>query len=283
MADRLLVTGGSGYLGREILRRAPGAVGTAFTGAAEVRLDVRDPDAVGAVVESVKPGCVIHTAYARAGGEAWDVNVTGARNVAAAAAAAGARLVHLSTDVVFAGDAGRPYGEGDAPHPVTAYGRSKAAAEAGVREAHPAAAIVRTSLIYGGPELSNHEQAVLDAVDGATAMAFFADEIRCPAHVGDLAQALLELSHLSFAGPLHVAGSDAVSRYEFARLVAASHGRDESLVDASLSAALADPRPLDCRLDCRRARSLLRTRMRGVREVLQGPSRSTSQPPSALV
>jgi len=283
MPDRLLVTGGSGYLGQEILRRAPGAVGTAFSGAGDIRLDVRDPDAVAAVVESVKPRCVIHTAYARAGGEAWDVNVTGARNVAAAAAAAGAPLVHLSTDVVFAGDAGRPYVESDAPHPVTAYGRSKAEAEVAVHGVHPAAAIVRTSLIYGGPELSNHERAVLDAVDGATAMAFFADELRCPAHVGDLAQALLELSHLSFAGPLHLAGPDAVSRYEFARLVAASHGRDESLVGASLSAALADPRPLDCRLDCRRARSLLRTRMRGVREVLQGPSRSTSQLPSALV
>jgi dTDP-4-dehydrorhamnose reductase len=280
---RLLVTGGSGYLGSEILRRAPGAVGTAFTGAGDVRLDVRDADAVAAVVESVRPACVIHTAYARSGAGAWDVNVSGARNVALAAAAAGARLVHLSTDVVFAGDAGRSYVEADTPQPVTAYGRSKAEAEAAVRAAHPAAAIVRTSLIYGGPELSNHERAVLAAVDGATGMAFFADELRCPAHVGDLAQAILELSHLSLAGPLHVAGSDAVSRYEFARLVAAAHGRDEALVEATLSAALADPRPLDCRLDCGRARAILRTRMRGVREVLQGPSRSTSQAPSVLV
>jgi dTDP-4-dehydrorhamnose reductase len=280
---RLLVTGGSGYLGREILRRTPGAVGTAYTGAGDVRLDVRDAAAVAALIGSVRPACVIHTAYARAGEAAWEVNVSGARNVAVAAAAAGARLVHLSTDVVFAGDAGRPYVEADAPRPVTAYGRSKAEAEAAVRAAHPGATIVRTSLIYGGPELSNHERAVLDAVDGLAAMAFFADEIRCPAHVGDLAQAVLELSHLSFAGPLHVAGPDAVSRHGFARLVAAAHGRDESLVEASLSAALPDPRPLDCRLDCRRARSLLGTRMRSVREVLQGPSRSTSQPPSALV
>jgi dTDP-4-dehydrorhamnose reductase len=280
---RLLVTGGSGYLGREILRRAPGAVGTAFTGAGDVRLDVRDADAVAGVVGSVEPACVIHTAYARAGDAAWDTNVSGARNVAVAAAAAGARLVHLSTDVVFAGDAGRPYVEADAPRPVTAYGRSKAEAEAAVRAAHPGAVIVRTSLIYGGPELSNHERAVLDAVDGASGMAFFADEIRCPAHVGDLAEAILELARLPFAGPLHIAGSDAVSRHEFARLVAAAYGRDEALVDATLSAARPDPRPLDCRLDCAQARSLLGARMRGVREVLQGPSRSTSQPPSALV
>jgi dTDP-4-dehydrorhamnose reductase len=280
---RLLVTGGSGYLGGEILRRAPGAVGTAYTRAGDVRLDVRDAGAVRALIGSVRPACVIHTAYARSGEEAWDVNVSGARNVADAAASAGARIVHLSTDVIFAGDAGRAYVEADAPRPVTAYGRSKAEAEAAVRAAHPGATIVRTSLIYGGTELSTHERAVLDAVDGSAPMAFFADEIRCPAHVGDLAQAVLELSHASLAGPLHVAGSDAVSRYELARLVAAAYGRDEGLVEATLSAALPDPRPLDCRLDCGRARSLLRTRMRGVREVLQGPSRSISQPPSALV
>jgi dTDP-4-dehydrorhamnose reductase len=280
---RLLVTGGSGYLGGEILRRVPGAVGTVHTGSGDVRLDVRDAGAVRALVESVRPACVIHTAYARHGEDAWDVNVSGARNVAVAAAAVGARLIHLSTDVVFAGDAGRPYVETDAPRPVTAYGRSKAEAEAAVRSAHPGAAIVRTSLIYGGPELSSHERAVLDAVDGTAPMAFFADEIRCPAHIGDLAQAVLELSHLSLAGPLHLAGSDAVSRYEFARLVAAAHGRAEGVVEAAFSAALPDPRPLDCRLDCGRSRSLLRTRMRGVREVLQGASRSMSQPPSALV
>jgi dTDP-4-dehydrorhamnose reductase len=280
---RLLVTGGSGYLGGEILRRTPGAVGTAYTGEGDVRLDVRDAGAVAAAVASVRPACVIHTAYVRAGETAWDVNVCGARNVAVAAAAAGARLVHLSTDVVFAGDAGRAYVEADTPRPVTAYGRSKAEAEAVVSASHPAATIVRTSLIYGGPEPSPHERAVLDAVDGISAMAFFADEIRCPAHVGDLAQAVLELSHASLAGPLHVAGADAVSRYQFARLVAAARERDPGRVEAALSAALPDPRPRDCRLDCGRAEALLRTRMRGVREVLQGPSRSTSQPPSALV
>src|SRR5689334_15666568 len=153
-AVRLLVTGGSGYLGGELLRRAPGAVGTALTGEADIRLDVRDPAAVAAAVGAVRPACVIHTAYARSGAAAWETNVTGARNVAVAAAAAGVRLVHLSTDVVFGGDAGRPYVEADPPRPVTDYGRSKAVAEVEVLEAHPRAAVVRTSLIYGGPEPS---------------------------------------------------------------------------------------------------------------------------------
>jgi dTDP-4-dehydrorhamnose reductase len=280
---RLLVTGGSGYLGGELLRRAPQAVGTAHTGAGEVRLDVRDAAAVACVVETVGPDAVIHTAYARRGEAAWETNVAGARNVAVAAAAAGARLVHLSTDVVFAGDAGRPYVEADPPRPVTGYGRAKAEAEAAVRAAHPGAAIVRTSLIYGGPAPSPHERAVLAAADGALDMAFFTDEIRCPVHVADLAEAILELAGLAHAGPLHVAGGDAVSRYEFARLVAAAGGRDPEVLRGARSAERPERRPLDCRLDCGVAHGLLGTRLRGVREVLQGPSRSTSQPPSALV
>jgi dTDP-4-dehydrorhamnose reductase len=280
---RLLVTGGSGYLGSELLRRVPDAVGTAHTGEGDVRLDIRDPAAVARVVRSVRPDAVIHTAYARRGEGAWETNVAGARNVAVAAVRAGARLVHLSTDVVFAGDAGRPYVEDDPPRPVTEYGRAKAEAEAAVRAADPAAAIVRTSLIYGGPSPSPHEQAALAAVDGALDTAFFTDEIRCPVHVGDLAEAVLELAGVGCAGAVHVAGPDAVSRHGLARLVAESAGRDPELVRGARSADLPERRPLDCRLDCGRARILLTTRLRGVREVLQGPSRSTTHPPSALV
>ena len=282
-ALRLLVTGGSGYLGGELLRRAPGAVGTAFTGDADIRLDVRDAAAVAAALAAVRPACVVHTAYARSGDGAWETNVAGARNVAAAAAAAGMRLVHLSTDVVFGGDAGRPYTEADPPEPVTDYGRSKAAAEAVVLEAHPAAVVVRTSLIYGGPVPSAHERAVIDALEGVTDMAFFTDEIRCPVQVGDLAASVLELATSPYAGPLHVAGPDAVSRHEFARLVASAAGRDPRLVRGMRSAGRPEPRPLDCRLDCAVAAAVLATRPRGVREVLQGPSRSISQPSSAVV
>ena len=173
--------------------------------------------------------------------------------------------------------------EADPPRPVTDYGRAKAEAEAAVRLAHPGAAIVRTSLIYGGPSPSPHERAVLAAIEDASGMAFFTDEIRCPVHVSDLADALLELAALRYAGPLHVAGCDAVSRHEFATLVAASGGRDPDLVRRARSADLPEPRPLDCRLDCTRAGAVLSTRLRGVREVLQGLSRSTTQPPSSLV
>jgi dTDP-4-dehydrorhamnose reductase len=244
---RLHVTGATGFLGRELLRRAPGATAE--------RVDVRDRAAVAALFERLRPEAVIHTAYVQDGPDAWEVTVDGAENVALAASAIGARLVHLSTDVVFDGRKGAPYVESDEPVPVTAYGRAKAEAESRVTTACPGALIVRTSLLVGGPghEPSKHELAARDPT-----LAFFEDEIRCPLQVGDLAEALLELTVSTSSGSLHVAGADAVSRAELAELV----------TGAPVRRAPAPPgRPLDCRLDSSLACSLLATDLRGVRSV----------------
>jgi dTDP-4-dehydrorhamnose reductase len=255
---RLFVTGLGGYLGAELGRRAPAAGWevAGITGSAQ--LDVRDAQAVRTAVLAARPDVVVHTAYRM---DDASVNVEGTRSVAAAAAAAGARLVHLSTDVVF-GDGERPLTEHDPPGPVTAYGESKLEAE---RACPPDALIVRTSLLYGGERPSPHEVAAIEAADGVRDMAFFTDEVRCPIAVADLADAVLELAASDVTGPLHVAGADAVDRLEFARLVAAHHGRDP---DALRGGVGGPGRPKRLALDCTRARALLRTRLRGVREVL---------------
>jgi dTDP-4-dehydrorhamnose reductase len=264
--DDLLITGASGYLGAELARRAPGATGTHLTAECPggVRLDVREADAVAGLVGELRPRAVIHTAYRETGSEAEGVNVEGSRNVARAAAEVGARLVHVSTDLIFDGGLGRPYTEADEPRPILEYGRQKLAAEAAVRELLPGALVVRTSLIYGGAEPSRHERVAL----GADGMKFFTDELRSPAQVGDLAAALLELARSDRAGVLHVAGADGVSRHEFARLVVAACGGDPDALASGLAAEHPTPRPLDCRLDSSRAQAMLRTRLRGVREVL---------------
>jgi dTDP-4-dehydrorhamnose reductase len=239
----LHVTGATGYLGRELVRRRPDAT--------TERVEVLDAGAVASAFARLRPDVVVHTAYRQ---DEPEVNALGSENVARAAAAVGARLVHLSTDVVFDGRKGSPYVEEDALSPVTAYGRSKAEAELRVALAHREALLVRTSLLYGGPEPSKHEVAARTPGNS-----FYTDELRNPIRVGDLAEALLVLAELDVSGPLHVAGAEAVSRHEFAELVA---GRQLPGIPAPPG------RPKNCALDSGRAEELLGTRLPGVREVL---------------
>jgi dTDP-4-dehydrorhamnose reductase len=251
----LLVTGGSGYLGRELLRLRPDAVGASR--GSGLRLDIRDAAAVDAAIARLRPAVVIHTAY-----DMQDRATTfgGAVNVARAAAEAGARLIHLSSDLVFDGEKGAPYVEEDEPTPLTPYGRDKADAERAVPEAHPDALVVRTSLMYGGAEPGPRE---LMAADPEAV--FFTDELRSPVHVGDLAAALLELAEGDHRGILHVAGAEALSRYEFARLLAP----DPERVRSSTIEGSGLKRPRECVLSSARAQALLRTRLRGARQVLE--------------
>jgi dTDP-4-dehydrorhamnose reductase len=257
--QRLLVTGGCGYLGRELVQRAPNrgwdVRATWFerppqSGDADwVQADLRHAESAWRAVERVD--AVIHTAYRQGAGE-WEVNVEG--SAAVADAARGLRLVHLSTDLVFDGARGR-YREHDVPAPVNAYGRSKAEAERLVAELHPGATIVRTSLIYGGAEPGPQERL---AAEGTR---FFVDEIRSPVQVGDLAEALLELVALDHAGTLHLGGADDLSRFDFAVLL----GADPEQIEPAHTTLDRAP---NVSLDSSRAAALLETRLRGAYEVL---------------
>ena len=124
MPAPLLVTGGSGYLGGELLRQASGRLLAATylsgrpggpDGVDWTELDVRDRDAVRALVERVRPEVVIHTAYRQDGEGARETTVEGAAAVAGAAAEAGARLIHLSSDVIFDGSKPTPPGSPGRP------------------------------------------------------------------------------------------------------------------------------------------------------------------------
>jgi dTDP-4-dehydrorhamnose reductase len=255
---KLLVTGGMGMLGRALVRLASEQGWTVRAtwwrrtpdGPAEwVRADVRDAESVARAMAGVD--AVIHTAYRQGGEDEWETNVGGAEVVADVAAPR--RLVHLSTDVVFDGTVGH-YREEDVPAPVNAYGRSKAEAELRVADAHPGATIARTSLIYGTPDGPQERLA-------REGRRFYVDELRSPVQVDDLAAALLELLALDVPGPLHVAGADDVSRFDFAVLLGAD---PESIEPAQTT----PERAPDVTLDSSQAAGLLTTRLRGVCEVL---------------
>jgi dTDP-4-dehydrorhamnose reductase len=222
-------------------------------------LDITDRAAVLAYVRDLRPAVVINAAAAlgNAGGsgaDSWPVNVRGAGHVAVAAAAVGARLVHVSSDALHAGRAA-PYTEADDPTPVFPYGAAKAAAEAAVQAAHPDAILVRTSLLVSGGSgstapLSRHEESALALARGEAPGALFVDEIRCPVPVGGLAAALLTLAASDLTGVVNVAGMDAMSRYDLGVRVARANGVDPATVPAGKLADTGLTRPGEIRLDC---------------------------------
>jgi dTDP-4-dehydrorhamnose reductase len=273
MAGRMVVTGASGYLGRRVAHRAVIAgwpvVGTYFTAPAETaeeRLDVRDPAAVRDFVRRVRPEVLVHTATGRDRND-WSTIADGAAYVAVAAADAGVRLVHVSSDAVFSGRE-VDYDETALPDPVYCYGAAKAAAETAVRAVAPQAAIVRTSLILGDGH-GNHEVLTHQLASGRVKGALFTDEVRKPVHVDDLADAVLELAADGYRGVLNVAGSDPISRYDLGVLVARRDGLDPASIPAGRLADLSLSRPADVRLRIDKAQSLLRTRLRGAQEFMR--------------
>jgi dTDP-4-dehydrorhamnose reductase len=272
----LLVVGGSGFLGQELANQARvaghGVVATYRTRAAAVAgvdwrpLDIRRIDDVTALMVDSQPDAVINAAFRQAD---WVTTADGAMHVAVAAAAGAVRLVHVSSDAVFSGAAGS-YDETCVPDPTTAYGAAKAAAETAVKGIAPAAAIARTSLIIGDGG-SHHENLVHALATGKTHGVLFTDDMRCPVHVADLAAALLELAVSPYCGVHHVAGADAVSRYELGRLIARRDGLDEAMLATGRRADTDVPGPVDVRLDCRITQQRLTTRLRGAREFLATP------------
>lgn len=94
------------------------------------------------------------------------------------------------------------------------------------------------------------------------------DDVRCPVRVGDLASALLELAAARSAGISHLAGADAISRYEMGCLIAQRDGLDQTTLKSARRADLGVPGPVDVRLDSTRTQAVVRTRLRGAREFL---------------
>lgn len=143
---RLLLTGGSGRLGTELRALLHGVVAPT-----SAELNVTDVASVLSVVERERPDVIVHAAaYTDVGGAereretCWRVNVVGTRQVAAAANAVGAKLVHISTDYVFSGETGK-YSEDDTPGPVANfYALTKLVAEEAARAARRHL-IIRTS------------------------------------------------------------------------------------------------------------------------------------------
>lgn len=246
---KVLITGAGGQLGRDLVRVLSDT--DTVMPYDRAGLDVTDAGAVWRVFLREKPDAVIHaaayTAVDRAESEpdeAFRVNALGARNVAAAAAEIGAKLVYVSTDYVFDGRLGRPYHEFDRPAPLGVYGRSKREGEKLVRFVHTKSFIVRTSWLYGrGPR--NFIGKILQAAREGRPLRVVRDEIGSPTYTADLADFLSRLIRTPLYGVYHAANTGSCSRFELARAALLLAGMDDVPITPVSSVHLqnAAPRP----------------------------------------
>jgi dTDP-4-dehydrorhamnose reductase len=255
----LLVPGGSGQLGREIVALAPR--GTLVRAPARRELDLTAPgrahravaglvaDATARGLAPVVLNAAAYTAVDAAETDAraaYAANADGPALLAAACAACDVPLLHVSTDAVFPGDADRPYDVDDRPAPLSVYGHSKLAGERAVLDSGARAWVVRTSWVYG-VHGGSFVRAVSRMATNGNTMSVVDDQRAAPTWSADLAVGLLGLAESVVAARppgsrvLHCTGGGDASRYDLARAVFAELGENPRRVRPCATAEF--PRP----------------------------------------
>ncbi len=252
MSGRIVITGAGGQLGGCLAAQAAdqGRNALALTSA---QWDITDPAAAEAIVTSgdVVINCAAYTNVDGAESDAaraYAVNEAAPEHIARACARAGARLIHVSTDFVFAGDFGgaepRPYEPSDETSPRGVYACSKRAGEVAVLAALPEAVVVRTAWVYTGGTGSDFVAIMRKLAAGDGPIKVVDDQVGSPTYVADLAGALLQVADDGVPGPiLHAANEGVVSRFGLARAVFEECGADPERVNPVSTEEFPRPAP----------------------------------------
>lgn len=221
---RVLLTGAGGQLGQELRRVLAGEEVVALSHA---ELDITDPAAVTPRVEQLHPDWVINAAgfnlvdAAEEDAEtAFRVNASGTLNLARAARAASAGLVHFSSNYVFDGRKGAPYTEADPPNPLNVYGLSKLSGEFLARGSLEKHLLVRTCGLYGAGSRTkggNFVERMLRAAHEGRALRVVSDQVATPTSARELAERVVLLLRRGACGLYHLTNAGQCSWYEFAR------------------------------------------------------------------
>lgn len=216
---RVFITGIKGQLGQALLRRL---TEDEVSGIDLPEVDITQLASISAAVAEAQPEVIIHcAAYTDVDGCARDpqlayrVNGLGSQNVALAARAAGAAMVHISTNEVFDGRNTRGYEEWMPLSPGNPYGRSKAAGERHVQRLLQNAYIVRTAWAYA-PGGRNFVHAILRIAREKGAIRVVTDEIGNPTYMADVADAIAQLITTGHYGVYHFVNEGSCSRWAFA-------------------------------------------------------------------
>ncbi|MFF5371081.1 dTDP-4-dehydrorhamnose reductase [Streptomyces sp. NPDC013187] len=250
---RWLITGAGGMLGRDVVEELKSR-GESVVGLDRAALDITDPSAVHAAVRQHRPDLVVNCAAYTAVDDAetdearaLEINGDGPRLLARACAAHDARMIHVSTDYVFSGEARTtPYPEDHPTGPRTAYGRTKLAGERAVLEELPgASAIVRTAWLYGVHGANfvrtmiglEARRDTLDVVDDQRGQPTWSADVA--ERIADLGPRLGPEAH----GIFHATSTGEATWHYLAREVFSLIGADPDRVRPTSSAAFPRPAP----------------------------------------
>ena len=229
MSRKAVVFGAAGQLGGELVR-ALRARQYSVAGFGRAQVDITDAVAVEKILAQAEADVVFNAAAynqvdvaEREPRAALEVNGLAVRNLAFACRQIDAQLVQFSTDYVFDGRAGRPYGEEDPTHPLSAYAVSKLAGELYAQAYLDRALIVRTSGVFGPGGLTrargNFVELMLRLAGSGQPVRVVEDHIASPTYAPWLAARTVDLVDRGLLGVFHVGGGAAISWFDFARMI----------------------------------------------------------------
>ena len=281
------MTGGSGLLalnwacairGEHDVVLATHTRRVSLAGATTTPLALDDADALTREFERIAPEVIVHTAGLTSVEDcehdpalAQHANADLARNVARAAARSGARLIHISTDHLFAGTRAF-YTETDIPEPLNVYARTKLLAEEWVREENAGALLVRTNFFGWGHRLrQSFSDWIYYNLRADTPLTMFDDVFITPIIADRLAIHAHRLLALGASGIHNIVGEERVSKYDFGVQLADAFELTRSLlIPAKIAASnLSAKRPPDMSLDNAKARERLGSSLGSVAEFLE--------------
>ncbi|HSB20959.1 MAG TPA: SDR family oxidoreductase [Anaeromyxobacteraceae bacterium] len=285
---RVAVTGANGLLGGEAVAQLAGRHEVLALGRGPCRLppgpfawadaDLGDGSSAERALLAFRAEAVLHAGALtdvdgceRDPEAAWRVNVGGTEQVARACRRLSARLVAVSTDYVFDGEAG-PYGEDDVPNPRGAYARTKRCGEEAALLLAPGAAVARVAVVYSGRPGAKPTFAtqVVEKLSRGEPVKAFSDQLVSPTLAASGAAMCLELLlETDRAGVLHASGATVLDRVDFARRLARRFGLAGEIVPVrTAEVKLLAPRPLRGGLRVDRAAALLRNKPLPVDEAI---------------
>jgi dTDP-4-dehydrorhamnose reductase len=281
MSKKLLVIGGSGELGYQIIRNSDSwkTFSTYHSNSLNLKniksykLDITNKNEVEGLITKLKPHVVINCAVSDRSiknianeDDKKIVIVKGALNIARSCNKIGCRSVFISTDLVFDGKKGN-YTESDTPNPLMSYGRYKAQMERELLGLDYDLVIVRTSLIITLEPMGHQVSWIVNSINNNIELNLFADEYRSPIFALDLAKAILELAELDFKGIINVAGPEALNRYDLGKKIANYFKLDTNLLKPVKAEQLDIIRPLNCTLDSTLAKNMLDAHLKPISEI----------------